>query len=120
MSNQSVTDGASQDEVFRALADPTRREILELLRQERKSAGEIAEAFPVSRPAISKHLRLLREAGLVVERKKGRHRLYALTPAPLRALDDWVSDYRRFWTDGLQRLKELAESDDLETGEDER
>ncbi len=80
--------------MFEALADPTRRAVLDMLREGSRSAGEIARAFPVSRPAISKHLRRLRRAELVRERRRGRHRLYAFNPAPLKEVDRWLMEYR--------------------------
>jgi DNA-binding transcriptional ArsR family regulator len=94
------------DLVFRALADPTRREILALLRDRRRSVGEIATNFQISRPAISKHLRQLREAGLV---DIGSLRMYQLSPAPLQQIDTWLEDYKTFWDRSLQRLKAHAE-----------
>jgi len=80
--------------VFRAVADPTRRRILARLRKSPLETGRIARAFPVSRPAISKHLRVLREAGLVRRRRQGRRCLYTLNAAPLKAVEEWVSLYR--------------------------
>jgi DNA-binding transcriptional ArsR family regulator len=87
-----------------ALADPTRRELVTLLARGELSAGELAERFPVSRPAISRHLRVLREAGLVQVRSEGRRRLYALDPGPLRELDDWLEQYRDLWAQRLDAL----------------
>ena len=101
----------SAETTFYALADPTRRAVLDLLRQGSRPAGRIAQAFPVSRPAISKHLRLLRHAHLVLERREGRHRLYQLNPAPLKAVDSWLSQYRSFWQASLASLKALVETD---------
>lgn len=98
-----------RDAVFRAIADPTRREILSLLRGGRQTVGEIAGNFRMSRPAISKHLRLLRTAGLVVTRQDGAARLCGLNAKPLRAINDWVRDYEMFWTDTLQNLKSYME-----------
>jgi len=98
------------DAVFRALADPTRRAVLDLLRRGHQPAGQIASAFPVSRPAISKHLRLLRRARLVQEHRVGRHRYYRLDPEPLRSVDHWLNDYRVFWTGKLASLKSFLES----------
>ena len=83
-----------------ALADPVRRAIVERLADGEVGAGEIAAAFPISRPAISRHLRVLREAGLVRSRTEGRRRLYALDPGPLRELDAWLEPYRRVWMRG--------------------
>lgn len=96
--------------LYDAIADPTRRAIIDLLRRGERSAGEIAEQFPVSRPAISRHLRVLREAGLVRERRDARSRIYRLDPRPLRELDRWLEHYRVFWTARLQSLKHYAES----------
>ena len=100
----------SPEAAFQALADPTRRAVLDLLRRGRQPAGEIAGAFPISRPAISKHLRLLRRAHLVEERREGRHRVYQLNPEPLRAVDSWLDQYRRFWTMNLNNLKQIRRS----------
>ncbi|HVP42909.1 MAG TPA: metalloregulator ArsR/SmtB family transcription factor [Terriglobales bacterium] len=94
---------------FPALSDPTRRAVLDLLRQGTRPAGEIARSFPVSRPAISKHLRQLRRAGLVREYRRGRHRFYQLDPAPLRAVDHWLEHYRVFWDNKLGALKSFVE-----------
>lgn len=91
--------------VFEALADPTRRRVLELLAERERSAGELAQSFAVSRPAVSRHLRVLRDAGLVRWRGDAQRRIYALEPLPLAELDDWLAPYRRFWRDALDRLE---------------
>jgi len=91
-------------EALVALADPTRRALLALLVPGELAAGELAERFPVSRPAISRHLRVLREAGLVRSRVEGRRRLYALDPRPLRELDAWLEPYRDLWARRLDAL----------------
>lgn len=109
MRNRIVTDLAGP--AFAALADPTRRAVLGLLRRGSLPAGRIAAAFPVSRPAISKHLRLLRRARLVRERREGRRRLYQLNHEPLRAVDAWLNDYRVFWQMSLPDLKAFVESE---------
>src|SRR5690242_280257 len=109
MRNRSVTH--STDLAFGALADPTRRALLDLLRRGSQPAGQIAQAFPISRPAISKHLRLLRGADLVREHRRGRHRLYQLNPVPLRAVDKWLEQYRVFWDAKLADLKTFIESE---------
>lgn len=109
MRNRPFTYSAAA--AFRALADPTRRGVLDLLRRGSLPAGEIARAFPVSRPAISKHLRLLRRARLVRERREGRRRLYQLNPEPLRAVDSWLNDYRMFWQMNLADLKAFVETE---------
>ena len=95
--------------VFDALADPTRRQILDLLRIRERSAGDVAAQFPVSRPAISRHLRVLREAGLVVQRKDAQSRVYRLQPERLREVDKWLDNYRVFWTARMQQLKRYVE-----------
>jgi len=109
MRNRSVTH--STEAAFHALADPTRRAVLDLLRLGSQPAGQIAQAFPVSRPAISKHLRLLRRAHLVQERRQGRHRLYQLDPEPLKAVDSWLQQYRVFWQANLASLKTFVETE---------
>ena len=109
MRHRSVT--YSREATFQALADPTRRAVLDLLRQGSQPAGQIASAFPVSRPAISKHLRLLRRAHLVSEHREGRHRLYRLNPEPLRAVDSWLDKYRVFWQQNLTSLKAFVEAE---------
>jgi DNA-binding transcriptional ArsR family regulator len=101
----------SPEAAFSALADPTRRAVLDLLRAGTQPAGEIARAFPVSRPAISKHLRILRRAHLVDEHRQGRHRMYQLNPEPLKAVDSWLEHYRSFWTASLNNLKTFVEAE---------
>jgi DNA-binding transcriptional ArsR family regulator len=98
-----------QDAVFRAIADPTRREILRILRGGSETVGGIADHFRVSRPAISKHLRLLHRAGLVTTRKQGTASLCSLDAKPLRAVNDWLHDYAAFWSESLQNLKRYME-----------
>src|ERR1700726_908821 len=113
MRNRSVT--YSTEAAFHALADPTRRAVLDLLRKGSQPAGQIARAFPVSRPAISKHLRLLRRAHLVQERREGRHRVYQLNPGPLQAVDFWLNQYRVFWQSNLSNLKTFVEAEHVRT-----
>lgn len=88
-----------------ALADPTRRRIVELLADGERSAGEIASHFRTSRPGVSRHLRVLREQGLVHTRSEAQRRLYSLEPAPLAELDAWLERYRSFWTNRLDALE---------------
>jgi DNA-binding transcriptional ArsR family regulator len=107
MGNRAVTEIA--ETAFGALADPTRRAVLDLLRRASLPAGDIARAFPVSRPALSRHLRVLRRARLVRERREGRRRVYELTPSPLKAVDAWISEYRKFWEANLGDLKTFVE-----------
>ena len=89
-----------------ALADPTRRAIFELLRDGPSAVGELAGRLPVSRPAVSQHLRVLKGAGLVSERKEGTRRLYRIEPQGLAELRDWID---RFWTEALDGFKAAAE-----------
>jgi len=96
--------------VFHAVADPTRRAILDRLRDGGLAVNEIASRFEVSRPAISKHLRVLHQAHLVLEAREGRNRIYRLNPEPLRELDRWLEHYRRFWSLNLMSLKKHVES----------
>jgi len=98
-----------KDAVFRAIADPTRRKILGLLRNDRLTVGQIAANFRTSRPAISKHLRLLRSAGLVVSHKDGTASVCGLNAKPLRTVNDWLQDYREFWGESLRNLKRYIE-----------
>ncbi len=109
MRNRPVTHPLER--ALHAVSDPTRRAVLDLLRGGSRPAGEIARAFPISRPAISKHLRLLRQAGLVQEHRRGRHRFYQLDPAPLRAVDRWLEHYRVFWENKLGTLKSFVEDE---------
>ena len=113
MRHRSVTYSPARNPeiTFQALADPTRRAVLDLLRRGSQPAGQIANAFPVSRPAISKHLRLLRRAHLVREHREGRHRVYQLNPEPLRAVDSWIEQYRVFWAASLNNLKAFVEAE---------
>lgn len=91
-------------EALQALADPIRRELVGLLAAGERTAGELAAPFPVSRPAISRHLRVLREAGLVRVRADWRERRYSLDPRPLREIDDWLEPYRDLWAQRLDAL----------------
>ena len=91
-------------EAAAALADPTRRTILELLADGELDAGEIAKRFSISRPAVSRHLRVLRELGLVHVRAAAQRRVYSLEPAPLAELDAWLGRYRGFWENRLDAL----------------
>jgi DNA-binding transcriptional ArsR family regulator len=101
----------SPDSVFTALADPTRRAVLDILRGGSLPAGQIAQVFPVSRPAISKHLRTLRRAHLVTEARMSRQRVYSLNVAPLKTIDAWLNQYRAFWETSLTSLKAVVESE---------
>ena len=111
MRNRQVTySSRAADAAFQALADPTRRAVLDLLRRGCQPAGQIAQEFPVSRPAISKHLRLLRRAHLVREHREGRLRVYELNPEPLRDVEAWLDRYRGLWATSLNNLKSFVEA----------
>ena len=102
--------------VFGVLAEPRRRRILDLVRDGERSVGELVEALAMSQPAVSKHLRVLREAGLVEARVDEQRRLYRLRPEPLRELDAWLAPYRWAWDTSLDRLEnrlgEMARSEE--------
>ncbi|WP_052424247.1 ArsR/SmtB family transcription factor [Nonomuraea candida] len=106
------------DHVFTALASPARRELLRLLRDEGdQPAGRLAERFDMSRPSVSEHLKVLKDAGLVAESRKGRERHYRLEAAPLMELRDWLGPYERFWRERLTALGALLDEIDDETDE---
>jgi len=90
---------------FEVLAEPNRRRILDLLRVEERPGGEHVHALSVSQPAVSKHLRILREAGLVAVRPEAQRRLYRVRIEPLRALDEWLEPYRKLWSHHLDELE---------------
>lgn len=99
-------------DVYSAVADPTRRQILSLLASaDELPLHEMTARFPVGRTAVAKHLAILKEAGLVVDRKAGRETRYHLNAAPLREIQEWLSFYERFWIARIDRLKELLEDE---------
>jgi DNA-binding transcriptional ArsR family regulator len=100
----------SSSDAFHAVSDPTRRAILDRLRGGSAPVTDIAAGFRMSRPAVSKHLRILREARLVAEKRDGRNRIYELTPGPLLECAHWLEGYRRFWQVNLTSLKRPVES----------
>ena len=104
---------ASVTEVFGALSDPTRLAIVErLLTEGERSAGEIAEPFAISKPAISKHLRVLEDAGLIERRVERQWRVCRIRPEAIRAVGDWLETYRMFWDNSFDRLERLLEARD--------
>jgi DNA-binding transcriptional ArsR family regulator len=109
----SATTEQPTADVFQAIADPTRRGLLDLLAAGEQPVTRLAAPFPMSRPAISQHLRVLRRAGLVSERRVGRERRYRLQPEPLREVSDWLRHYERFW---LGKLAALGDYLDEEAG----
>lgn len=104
--------GADADTVFRALGDPTRRALLDHLRVGERVVTELCAPFAMSQPAISQHLKVLADAGLVVATRRGRERVYQLCAAPLRAAFDWLAHYETFWTQGLDRLGAFLDAED--------
>jgi DNA-binding transcriptional ArsR family regulator len=96
-----MLDGMS----FDAVTEPTRRRILDVLRTGERPVGDLVAELGLSQPAVSKHLRVLREAGLVSVRGDAQRRFYRLDPQPLRELDDWLAPYRALWTDRLDALE---------------
>ena len=100
---------AARDQVFRALADPTRRAIFESLSRRESPVGELTSALHVSQPAVSQHLAVLREAGLVALRQDGRQRFYSAEPSGLAPLLDWLEHHRRFWNKSQAQLKSTQE-----------
>lgn len=101
----------AKHDVFQAIADPTRREVLRLLAKKDLPISEITAHFPISRTAITKHLHILSEAELVSGKKIGREKIYQLHPEPLIELKDWLSFYEQFWDNKLSMLKHLVEND---------
>lgn len=101
----------SLDATFAALADPTRRAILSRLAQGHTHVGDLAQPFPISAPAVSRHLRVLEQAGLIEREVAARHRICHLRPHALQAAHDWLQQYRSFWEASLDRLAELLEAD---------
>ena len=103
---------AATADVFHAVADPTRRRILDLLVEGDKAVSDLVAGFRISQPSISEHLRILREAGLVVARKVGRQRIYRLTPMYLQEIITWMATYHRFWDRRLDAIGEHLQSAD--------
>ncbi|MEM9570776.1 MAG: metalloregulator ArsR/SmtB family transcription factor [Pseudomonadota bacterium] len=102
----------TQQLVFRAIADPTRRSIMTMLSSGERSLNDITAEFEMTRPAVAKHLNILREGGLVRVRKQGRERLHRLQPEALKTVSDWLSFFDQFWDEKLANLKQAVEMDD--------
>ena len=99
------------DEMFATLADPTRRRIVELLAEHDRSVNELVAAFDISQPAISRHLRILREVKLVRVRNEGQRHIYQLEGRTLAELDAWLAPYRRYWSDRLDALELMLDEE---------
>jgi DNA-binding transcriptional ArsR family regulator len=112
MSKPNLATPLPKHDVFQAIADPTRRGLLRLLVDQEMPVTAISSHFPMTRTAVSKHLRILEEAGLVKERKVGRETRYRLDADPLRELKSWLAFYERFWENKIESLKRYVESDD--------
>lgn len=98
--------------VFRAIADPTRRSIMVMLADGEQSLGQIASNYRMTRPAVTKHLKILEEGGLIRVRSQGRERLHMLQPEALRTVTDWLGFFSQFWDEKLENLKRAVEADD--------
>ena len=101
---------ATTSDAFNAVAEPRRREILDYLALGERSVGEVVANLNLEQPSVSKHLRVLRDVGLVRVRRSGRHMLYRTNPEAIRPLHEWTKTFERFWTHQLHRIKERAES----------
>ena len=100
---------------FEVLAEPNRRRILDLLCERERPVGDLVRALAVSQPAVSKHLRVLRDAGLVDVRVDAQRRLYRVRPEPLQTIDEWLAPYREMWSERLDELERHLETMDEET-----
>jgi DNA-binding transcriptional ArsR family regulator len=116
MSRSEAASAAPKHDVFQAIADPTRRQLLQLLGDQEMAVTVITGHFPMTRTAVSKHLRILAEAGLVKERKVGRETRYRLTAEPLLELKRWLAFYERFWENKMAALMRYVESPSDEAG----
>lgn len=103
------TAAAAENRIFHALADPSRRAIVESLTQGEAAVKDLTARFRISQPAVSQHLAVLKDAGLVQRRRDGRCVYYRVEPRGLKPLIDWISHYRAFWTDRVGRLESLLE-----------
>lgn len=112
-----MSDPIQKHDVFQAIADPTRRRLLQLLGDQELPVNVISGHFTMTRTAVSKHLRVLADAGLVKDRKVGRETRYRLDPEPLKELKRWLAYYERFWENKLSALKRYVEQDDASGSE---
>ncbi|MEP1143772.1 MAG: metalloregulator ArsR/SmtB family transcription factor [Henriciella sp.] len=102
----------SEQMVFRAIADPTRRSIMAMLAGGEQSLGDIAANYEMTRPAVTKHLKVLEQGGLIRVRAQGRERLHTLQPEALKSILDWLGFFSQFWDEKLEDLKQAVEADD--------
>ena len=107
---------ATTSDAFNAVAEPRRREILNYLALQERAVGDIVNTLGMEQPSVSKHLRVLRDVGLVHVRRQGRHRLYRTNAEAIRPLHEWTSTFERFWRHQLSRIKERAEARMAELG----
>jgi DNA-binding transcriptional ArsR family regulator len=112
-----VARAATTSDVFNAVAEPRRREILDYLALAERPVGDIVASLGLEQPSVSKHLRVLRSVGLVRVRRHGRHMLYQTNAAAIRPLHEWTETFERFWTHQLNRVKERAEGKSKEPGQ---
>jgi DNA-binding transcriptional ArsR family regulator len=109
---QGAASAAAENKIFQALADPSRRAIFESLTLGEAAVKEITARFDISQPAVSQHLAILKDAGLVNARRDGRCVYYRVQPRGMKPLIDWIAHYRAFWTDRVDRLEQLLEKMD--------
>lgn len=102
----------SEQMVFRAIADPTRRSIMAMLAGGEQTLGDIAANYEMTRPAVTKHLKVLEQGGLIRVRAQGRERLHTLQPNALKSVSDWLGFFSQFWDEKLEDLKQAVEADD--------
>ncbi len=107
---QTMARAATTSDAFNAVAEPRRREILSLLVVQERPVGEIVAILRLDQPSVSKHLRVLRNVGLVRVRRNGRHKLYHTNPEAIRPMHQWTSTFERYWRHQLHRVKERAEA----------
>ncbi|MFJ7827142.1 ArsR/SmtB family transcription factor [Psychrobacillus sp. NPDC096623] len=107
-----MNEATKKVDVFQAIADPTRRDVLQLLASKQRSIAEISSHYDMSRTAIVKHLNVLTEAGLVTGQKLGREKVYYLKPEPLTEVKQWLDYYEQFWNNKLSKLKFLVENEE--------
>ena len=111
MYNLGMRSKTGSNDAFRAIADPTRRAVLDLVSEGERKVNDLVGRFRMTQPAMSQHLRVLRRAGLVTDRRVGRERIYRIRPDQLKPVADWVSQYERFWKRKLRALGDFLENE---------